>query len=219
MADHGEPARVRAQGAGQEVEPVGVEVVGGLVEEQDVVAGTEQARQPHAVALSHRQRLQWPGAVGAGAERTEGDVDAAFGVPGVEPGRGVQGGGEPVLGAGRAVGERRGRRIEFAQRRPRGGEGLRGQGADGLAGAGGHLLAGQGDVAGAVHDPRIGCEQARQDVQERGLAAPVLTDDGEPRAGGDGQRHAGEDAVRPAGDDDALGTHVGGRTGVEGGQG
>ena len=50
---------------------------GGLsdVEQQEIVAGSQQARQPHPVALTHREGVQQALAVGARTERIEGHVD------------------------------------------------------------------------------------------------------------------------------------------------
>jgi hypothetical protein len=55
VADQHDPGVGRPQRLGEVLEPVLVEVVGRLVEQQEVVAGTEQARQPHPVALTDRQ--------------------------------------------------------------------------------------------------------------------------------------------------------------------
>ncbi len=194
MADDGEAARVFAQPARQEGESARVEMVGRLVEQQHVVVRAEQAREADAVALADRQRRQRTVAVGAGAQRREGDVDAAFGVPGVEPGGGVERGGVAVVGGRVALGEGEGRLVQGRKRRERGGQRLGREGADGLAVAGGQLLAGQADRAGPVHGALVRREQPGEDVQEGRLAAAVLADDGGTGPGGHGERDAVQDA-------------------------
>ncbi|GAA1992516.1 hypothetical protein GCM10009754_84390 [Amycolatopsis minnesotensis] len=64
-------ARVLAQPVGEVGEPVRVEVVGRLVEQEQVVPRAEQARQAHPVALPDRQGGQPPAPVVDGAERGE----------------------------------------------------------------------------------------------------------------------------------------------------
>ncbi len=94
--------------------------------------GAEQARQADAVALSDRQRRQRALPVGARAERLEGDIDPAFGVPGVQAGGRVQGDGVALVGAGSALGEGEGRLVQCVECRERGGQRGGRQRADGL---------------------------------------------------------------------------------------
>ena len=55
VADHQQGAAVGAQEAHQPVLGVAVEVVGGLVEQEDVAAGEEDAGQLHPAPLASRQ--------------------------------------------------------------------------------------------------------------------------------------------------------------------
>ena len=56
VADDDDAARERFQARLERPERVDVEIVGGLVEEQDVAAGLQQLREVDAVALAARQR-------------------------------------------------------------------------------------------------------------------------------------------------------------------
>ncbi len=55
---HDVAARPPGERLAQEAQPAGVEVVGRLVEQEQVVAAAEHGRQPHPVALADRQRRQ-----------------------------------------------------------------------------------------------------------------------------------------------------------------
>ena len=57
----------------------------------------------------------------------------------------------------------------------------------------------------------VGFEQSGEDVEQRGLAAAVLTDDGQPGpvGGGDGQGDAAQDGATAPGDGDVLGAQMG----------
>lgn len=208
VADDRETAVVLVEPAGQEVQAVGVEVVGRLVEQQHVVPRAEQTRQAHPIALPHRQRRQGAVAVGTGVKGLQCHVDAAFGVPRVEPGGRVERGGVAVLGARIASGQGEGRLVQRGQGGKRRGQRLGREGADRLAVAGGQLLAGQADRAGPLHGAVVRRDQPGEDVQQRRLAATVLADDRHPRPGGDGDRDVGQDATGPAGHCDVGGAHV-----------
>ena len=75
-------ARVFLEEALQPLDRLGVEVVGGLVEQQQVRMLEQQPAERHAALLAARQDGHL-GVVGRAAQRVHGDVDVALKVPGV----------------------------------------------------------------------------------------------------------------------------------------
>lgn len=84
MADEDHTAARLLQPFGQIFEPRRVQVVGRLVEEQEIVLRAEQSGQPDAVALPHRHLGKETRPVGHRAQRFESGIDAPVGVPRVE---------------------------------------------------------------------------------------------------------------------------------------
>ena len=92
VGDRDDGARVLLEEALEPVDRLGVEVVGRLVEQQQVGVAEEQAGEGHAALLAAGQGRD-VGVVGRAAQGVHRDVDVAFQVPGV-------GGGDPVLEGG-----------------------------------------------------------------------------------------------------------------------
>ncbi len=92
MGDRDDGARVVLEEALQPVDALGVEVVGRLVEQQQVGVAEQQPAQRDAALLAAGQRRD-VGVVGRAAQRVHGDLDVALEVPGV-------GGGDLVLELG-----------------------------------------------------------------------------------------------------------------------
>lgn len=84
VADDGQPTGVGSQTSCEEVQPVPVEVIRRLVQQQDVLCGAQQARQTDSIALPDGERLQWAVSVRARMPRCKRDVDATFGIPRIE---------------------------------------------------------------------------------------------------------------------------------------
>ncbi|TWG96354.1 hypothetical protein L615_004300000230 [Nocardioides sp. J9] len=208
VADHGDAPGVLAQAAGQEVEGRGVEVVGRLVQQEQVDTGGEDDGQAHPVALADRQRGQPPAPVGARAEAGQGDVDTALGVPGVEPGGGLERPCVGVLGVRLPGGECLRRGVQSVEGVERVADRVADEVADRAVVGDVEGLLDQGQRAGAAHRAAVRREVAGEDVQERGLAAAVLADHGEARPGADGHVDAGQDGAAAARDGDALGAQV-----------
>ena len=80
VGDGHDRARVLLQEPLQPVDRLGVEVVGGLVEEQQVGVGEQQPAQRHPAPLAARQRGH-VGVVGRAAQGVHGDLDVAVEVP------------------------------------------------------------------------------------------------------------------------------------------
>ena len=80
VGDRHHRAGVLLQEPLQPVDRLGVEVVGGLVEEQQVGVGQQQPAQRHAAPLAARQRVD-VGVVGRAAQGVHGDLDVAVEVP------------------------------------------------------------------------------------------------------------------------------------------
>ena len=82
MGDRNDGAGVVGKEALEPVDRFGVEVVGRLVEQQQVGTRQQEAAQRHASALATGQHGDI-GVVGRAAQRVHGDVDVAFEAPGV----------------------------------------------------------------------------------------------------------------------------------------
>jgi hypothetical protein len=80
VGDRHDGARVLLQEPLQPIDRLGVEVVGGLVEEQEVGVGQQEAAQGDAPSLAARQRGDGR-VVGRAAEGVHGDLDVAVEVP------------------------------------------------------------------------------------------------------------------------------------------
>ena len=150
-------------------------------------------------------------------QRTERDVDAAVGVPGVERLGDRERRGVAVAGTGGVPGEGGRGVVERRQCGPGGDELAFDEIADGLAVGGGHLLVGDAEGADPVHRAPVGFRRAGEDGQQRGLAAAVPADDAEAGAGPDGDVDTGEDGTAAAGDVDPGGGELRRGPGGEGG--
>ncbi len=187
-------------------------MVGGLVQQQEVVLRPQQAGQPDPVALPDGQFRQPSRVVGFGPERLQGDLDPAFGVPGLQRLGPFECAGVAFVGPGfpRPEGEARG--VEFGERRQGVGDGVRDDPADGALVLGGHLLFGQAERADQGDGALVGHERSGHDVQERGLAPTVLPHDRDTGGGGDGQVGVEEDPPGAPGDGDSGQDELGART-------
>jgi hypothetical protein len=211
VADQHHTARVLAQLRGEVVETACVEVVGRLVEQQQVVPRAQQAGQPDAVALPHGERGERPRAVVDRTEGGEGEVDPSVGVPRVHGLRGRQRLGVGLLGAGLLLGEIGDRGVEPPQHGADAGELDVDEVADRRVARGpehrrrpvgrdGDLLVRDTDGAGPAHRTGVGCEGAGEHLEQGGLAAAVLPDDAEVVARRDGEVDAGQDGAAAARD-------------------
>src|SRR5690606_15694685 len=195
VADQHHARGARAQRVGEELQAPRIEVVGGLVEQEEVVAGAEQRRQPYTVALPDREGVERALPVGDGAESGERDVDPAVGVPGVQPGRAGQGVVVVVRGTGPVRGEGGGRGIEVGQGAPDGGQLEVDQLPDRAVGGGVDLLRGHAEGPGAPDLAGVGDAVAGEHLQRGRLAAAGRADDGDPVAGVHGQVDAAQDGA------------------------
>ena len=100
VGDRDDRARVLLEEALEPVDRLGIEVVGRLVEQQQVGVAEEQPGERHATLLAAGQRRD-VGVVGRAAQGVHRDVDVALEVPGVGRGDLVLEGG--LLGADRLV--------------------------------------------------------------------------------------------------------------------
>ena len=116
MADHDQPALVVAQELAQPDDRVGVEVVGGLVEQQRLGAGEQDPGQLDAAALATGQRLAAAGR-GSGPRCRGCGRSGRLGLGGV-PTAGVQLGVGPLVAAHRPVRAPPGRRCPSRARPP-----------------------------------------------------------------------------------------------------
>lgn len=193
MADDGDPARVLHQPAGEEVQGDVVQVVGRLVQQQQVRPGAEGDGQAHPVALADRERCEGALAVRARVQPLEVHVHAPAGVPGVVEVGPLQRGGVPVSGAGVVGGLGQGGRggVQGLECGVRAREGVADQVAHRAGAPVGprpQRLRDERERARPRHAADVGRDPAREHVEQRGLAAPVLTHDPEPRAGVDPHR-------------------------------
>jgi hypothetical protein len=208
---------------GEHVAQVGgrgvVQVVGGLVQEQDVRGGEQQPGQRQARALAAGQVLGGAVAVQGGeAQAVEQDLDAGVDVPDVQ----VLGGlecGRVVAHRGGGVGcvrEGSGVLVDGVLRLPDVGDGGLERLRDGVAGVERGLLVEQTDAGppatrhSCPHRARIRLEETREDAQERGLAGAVLADEARALARGDGEGDVREDSPGAEGQGDPVRAQVGG---------
>ena len=198
VRDHDEAAASPLQEGLEAFEAVEVEVVGGLVEQHDVVARQQERREGDPGRLApgegrHLEREQRGLEAEVGGDRGAArlEVGAAEGEVVLERER------VPVVGARAAVGERLGRGAERGL--GLGHAGLAGEeGRDGLAGeplallgevADGRLRRRGRDLAG------VGRLEAGEDPEQGRLADAVRPDDAEARLGRDGEVDAVEDEL------------------------
>jgi hypothetical protein len=187
-----------AQPGGQEVEPGLVQVIGRLVQQQEVVAGAEQAGEPDPVALPHRHGVQRPVPVGDGAEGLQRDLHPAVGVPGVQRLGRVE---RLLIGLLVEV------RLQGGERGVGGREVAVDDVADGPV-VRRHLLLGDAQRAGEADLADVRRQGPGEHVQQGGFAAAVLADHAPAGTGGDGEIEAGQDRLVAAGEMDPGGDEL-----------
>jgi len=205
--DHARPGQAVDE-ALQAVEPICVEVVRRLVEQEHVEAGEQQRRQLGPGRLAARQAGHRTVEQGRGQAEVVGhgpgprvDVGPAERQPPVE------GGGVGVVGPGRGGRQRRDGGVEN-------GAGLRHAGTpgqqlgDGLAGTGMRLLrqvADRGRRRRHADPAAVGRPQAGERAQQRRLAGAVRADQAQTGAGADTEVDPGEQGARPDGQRQVVG--------------
>ena len=160
MADDDRPALPAADGLGDEVARLGVEVVGGLVQQQQVRLGGHQPGERGPRDLAPAQRRRRP--VQRQAHQPDirqGGLDAGFQAP--------VGVGEVVLGGGP--------RLDAMQ--PRQALSHAHQVGDGGAVRRDQRLAQHADATGDTHRPGGGREIAQDQADQRGLAHAIAPDE------------------------------------------
>ena len=207
------PPRALGQQRAEALEAVGVEVVGRLVEEDDVEAGRAQGREAGARRLAAGQRAQRAvEQVGAEAELGGGRGEAGLGVVAAEREPALEGGRvrlERVEVAGR---ERLGQRVDAP---------LGGGDADALEDRRAHARAGVGAVVrelrqiadGAVraNRPGVGRLEAGEDPEQGRLPRPVGADQGDAAPGVDAEVDGVEEGAGAVVAGDAAGVEEGRR--------
>ena len=196
---------------GQVAEPTGVEMVRGLVEQEQIGPGGDHPRQAHPVALAHGHRVETAPPLGDRADLLESDLEAAGRIPGVDR----RGRGEGVVVALRRGGpgvlaERRGGLVESVQHAERTGQELVEQCADGarIRCVHGQLLRHDAEAAVSCDRSGIGFEVAAERLEEGALAASVLPDHGEAVARSEGEVHAAQQHPAAAGEVEVPGAQV-----------
>jgi hypothetical protein len=177
VADQHHPRGGRPQLLGEEGEPVKVEVVGRLVQEEEVVARTEQAGQTDAVPLTNRQRRQPPRPVIDSAEGCQRDVHVPVGLPRVQGHGRLERCRIRVLRAGTRRPQGLGGSLEGGQRDADRGQLQVDQATDRGLGVDRDLLLCDPDASVPEHLATFRGQRAGQDVQQRRLAAAVLAHD------------------------------------------
>jgi hypothetical protein len=84
VADDDDTAVPRLGAARSRTRAASVEVVGGLIEQEEVVDRRPGGTPAHPITLSHREVCEKPGRVGFRVERFERDLHAPFGIPRIE---------------------------------------------------------------------------------------------------------------------------------------
>ena len=167
VADEHDPGVGGSQGVGEEVEPVLVEVVGRLVEEQEVVRRAEQTREADPVAFTDRHRGQPSAAIGDCPQFTQCNVNASVCVPRAERRGVVERRCVGGICACSVLRQRAGGVIETSKRSPGVGEFDVDEVVDGAVLADGDLLLRDPDAADAADRAGVGGQPAGQDVQQR----------------------------------------------------
>ena len=122
-----------------------------------------------------------------GIECFEGALNPPLSIPGVQGFSSFKGHGEPFIGTGYATGKCLRGGIKFSQGLNCGRDGFGHGITDGSAIGDGHVLFGHRMSPVQCHGPRIGYQSPGKHMQQRGLAAAVLTDDADTRRRSDGQ--------------------------------
>ena len=182
VADHDQPALVRLEELAQPDDRVGVEVVGGLVEEQRLGAGEEDPGQLDAAALTTREGLELLGEDALLDPEAAGDR-GGLGLGGV-PAPGVQLGVGALVAAHRLLADRRvvAAHVGLGLAQPAYDvvETARGQdpvAREDLGVADARVLRQVADLAGRLHRAGGGLCLAGEDLGERRLAGAVASDE------------------------------------------
>ncbi len=191
MGHDDDPAVPRDQLAGEELDGGVVEVVGGLVQEQQVGALREPAREAHPVPLPHGQGVEAPVGVAHRAQPGEGDVDPPVRVPGGQVLGAGQQPGQPAEVAALVV-EARGLLLDLGRERAQVGERAPHEVAHRLPRRRRELLLHEGDGPLAADLPAARPQVPGEQVQQRRLAGAVLPHHAQARAVGHAQAHAVE---------------------------
>jgi hypothetical protein len=201
VGDEHEPAGAGGEQPGETLQPIGVQVVGGLVEQDHIAARHRQGGEPGARGLSPGQRPQWPvQAAGLEAELVERRAQSRLDIGAAEREPAVQRGGVR-LDRGEVSGrQRRGPAFDVAV-----GAGHPDAVADRLAN--GQLRSGRvghlrqiADAGEPSHHPAVRRFAPRHDPQQRRFARAVGADEPDPASGVDAEVDAvqhGPVAVSP----------------------
>ena len=187
VADHQQGAAVGPQESHEPVLGIAVEVIGGLIEQQHVTAGEEDAGQLHAAPLSSRQRRDGP-VDAIGAEAQAGDQLAHLGLGGVaaERRKGILGAGEAGDGAFRRVllhGDTQLLEVVGGLVEPAPRQNVGQAGAGGGMPGGSRILTEEPQAALGRHPARGRRQLAAQDLQQAGLARTVAANEADLVAG------------------------------------
>ena len=189
-----------------------VEVVGRLVEQEDVVARQQHRGERGPGRLAARQRRGFSSEVDRQAEVVAHLPDAYVEIGATQAEPALQGRAVVIVGAGGALGEGLGRPVERGLCRGHAGPALE-ERRERLAGPAIRFLREQADIrgrGGQRHGATVGHEQPGEGRQQGGLAGPVRADDPEPGLGADRQRHLRQHQDGAADDSDAGGDEGGG---------
>ena len=205
MGDEDERAGILEQPRFEPRDRVDVEMVGRLVEDEDVRLGDERAGQQHAPAPAAGQRVD--GHVARQAEAIEHHLDALLDPPAVPLVELVLQPAEALEGRGRGVVRDVVRRVvvggdHVAQRAEALGHDVEHR----LGGGERHvLLEARDDDAGLPPDGAgIRRDRAGDDLEQRRLAGAVAADDGDPLPGVDLEGDAIEERQVTEGDGDGI---------------
>ncbi|GAB3920649.1 hypothetical protein GCM10029976_006510 [Kribbella albertanoniae] len=189
MADQNHAAGMRLQLCGQVRETARIQMVGGLVEQQQFVSGTKQTSQPDPIPLPDRQRRQHPTPIINRTQRRKRDINPPIGVPRVQCLSHRERVGVLILRARPLLSQRRSRTIEPRQRSPHIAQLDIDQIADSPVITDRHLLISNPDPTSTPYFTRIGNETPGQNLKQRGLPTPVLPNHPEPIPSRHGQIH------------------------------
>ena len=84
MADDDNPATAGAELGRQEVEPIAVEVIGWLIQQDEVMVCAEEAGEAHSIPLTHRERRELTGWVRLRSESFKRNLHTPLSVPGIK---------------------------------------------------------------------------------------------------------------------------------------
>ncbi len=189
VADQNHAAGMHLQLSGQIRETARIQVIGGLVEQQQFVPRTQQTRQPDPIPLPDRQRRQHPAPIVDRTQRRKRDIDPPIGVPCVQRLSDRESIGVQIVGAGPLLSQRRSRTIERSQSLPYVAQLDINEIANSPVITDRHLLIGNPDPTSTPNLTRIGNKPLGQNLKQRGLPTTVLPNHPEPIPGRHSQIH------------------------------